>query len=336
LADRTDYETGFIDGFVDYVFAGGNGEPPPVPPRRLWNVYFRSEEGHLRAADWFTGYRHGAGYARDGGYRELSTIRSSLFGFEDRDEAAYFSSGQATEHGAPAYDDAPDSELLPVPDLTLPAAPHEATPSEADHRSLESKPSQAPTGLPPLPPPARPPQRDLAPENLHELDLRGDETESSLNTDDHRRATEEGPPAQQKEAPPTLKVPQAESAPERIPFTIPPGANESKPPITEPVAPEPTSSSVRLFEKATVASTEQPPQLAPSPQELFRTPFESQDKPERGTSSKYPVQIASATVENSSASEVIHASTIEILPGPNVLRSPILLKTGPAPLPHAR
>src|SRR5262245_37237454 len=36
------YHAGFVDGFVDYVYAGGTGEPPPIPPRQFWNIEGRS------------------------------------------------------------------------------------------------------------------------------------------------------------------------------------------------------------------------------------------------------------------------------------------------------
>src|SRR5262245_40493593 len=32
------YADGFRQGFVDYLNAGGTGEPPPVPPRKYWGV----------------------------------------------------------------------------------------------------------------------------------------------------------------------------------------------------------------------------------------------------------------------------------------------------------
>jgi hypothetical protein len=80
MASERDYYLGFRDGFVDYVWAGGNGEPPPVPPRHLWNVMRRSPDGKRRADLWFDGYRHGARVARIGGYREMGTIRTSLVG----------------------------------------------------------------------------------------------------------------------------------------------------------------------------------------------------------------------------------------------------------------
>jgi hypothetical protein len=74
----SDYGLGFRDGFVDYVYAGGSGEPPPVPPREFWNVMLRAPDGKARANQWFAGYRHGARVAREGGYRDLGTVDSSL------------------------------------------------------------------------------------------------------------------------------------------------------------------------------------------------------------------------------------------------------------------
>jgi hypothetical protein len=72
-----EYILGFRDGFVDYVYAGGEGNPPPVPPRRFWNVAWRTPEGQAAAGDWFAGYRHGSAAARDGGYRQRALVQSS-------------------------------------------------------------------------------------------------------------------------------------------------------------------------------------------------------------------------------------------------------------------
>ncbi len=73
------YEAGFKDGFVDYVYGGGSGEPPPVPPRPFWNVDLRNPNGHTEATDWFAGYRHGAQVAKEEGYRKRALIPSSMF-----------------------------------------------------------------------------------------------------------------------------------------------------------------------------------------------------------------------------------------------------------------
>jgi hypothetical protein len=72
-----DYAGGFEDGYVDYLFAGGNGQPPPLPPRRYWGRRYQSEWGRRAALDWFAGFRDGAAEAKSSGYRELVTVPSS-------------------------------------------------------------------------------------------------------------------------------------------------------------------------------------------------------------------------------------------------------------------
>lgn len=72
------YALGFSDGFTSFAFAGGSGEPPPVPPRQFWNVSCRTAEGKAAADDWFAGYRHGARVARAGGFRDAAVVHSSL------------------------------------------------------------------------------------------------------------------------------------------------------------------------------------------------------------------------------------------------------------------
>ncbi len=47
------YEWGFREGFAEFVFGGGTGEPPVVPPRKFWNLGWRSEGG-LSADDWLS------------------------------------------------------------------------------------------------------------------------------------------------------------------------------------------------------------------------------------------------------------------------------------------
>jgi hypothetical protein len=75
-----DYEDGFRAGFVDYVDAGGNGEPPPLPPRRYQGLRYQNPEGYKAIEDWFGGYRDGAAAAAHGPYREWITGPSSLRG----------------------------------------------------------------------------------------------------------------------------------------------------------------------------------------------------------------------------------------------------------------
>ncbi len=69
-----DYVKGFEDGFVDYVDAGGNGEPPAAPPPHRQRTLLRWEEGQNMIEDWYAGFRHGARVARASGLRERAIM----------------------------------------------------------------------------------------------------------------------------------------------------------------------------------------------------------------------------------------------------------------------
>jgi hypothetical protein len=163
MAEERDYYLGFRDGFVDYIWAGGSGEPPPVPPRYLWNVMLRSPEGKQRADLWFDGYRHGAGVARSGGYRELGTIRTSLVGLaHNPNEAGYPEDGS----GPRLYDPnepVPPEQILPEPPAAqaLPARdlPTRVTASAAAAHAPLQKPKAPPISPAPV---ARPAQKQPA------------------------------------------------------------------------------------------------------------------------------------------------------------------------------
>jgi hypothetical protein len=72
-----DYARGFIEGFEDYLYAGGNGEPPALPPRDYWRAEYETVQGHQAIQDWFTGFRHGVAEARMSGYRQLVLVPAS-------------------------------------------------------------------------------------------------------------------------------------------------------------------------------------------------------------------------------------------------------------------
>jgi len=69
-----DFHHGFIEGYVDYLDAGGNGSPPAVPPARYWNTHYESPEGVRAIQDWFVGFRLGAEKARESGYRDTILV----------------------------------------------------------------------------------------------------------------------------------------------------------------------------------------------------------------------------------------------------------------------
>lgn len=75
-----DYAQGFKEGFAEYLFRGGDGEPPLVAPLRYRDPRYQNPEGYQRVHDWFHGYRHGSTMARVSGARTWITGPSSLQG----------------------------------------------------------------------------------------------------------------------------------------------------------------------------------------------------------------------------------------------------------------
>jgi hypothetical protein len=109
-----DFVQGFKDGFADYLYAGGNGEPPPLPPRYYWKARYETPQGHQAVAEWFAGFRMGAELARESGYREWVLIPSSVL----RTEA----DGLSLYPTMPVNTPPPPSEpLLPAPRKLVPA-----------------------------------------------------------------------------------------------------------------------------------------------------------------------------------------------------------------------
>jgi len=72
-----DFAWGFREGFAQYVYAGGDGQPPAAPPRPYWQLDLRTPEGAAAVESWFAGYREGARVARDGGFRRTATLQIS-------------------------------------------------------------------------------------------------------------------------------------------------------------------------------------------------------------------------------------------------------------------
>ncbi len=121
-----DYALGFRDGFVDTVYGGGEGEPPPVPPRKFWNVGWRTEQGDAAAREWFAGYRHGAHVAQSGGYRERGVVESSY-----RSSESWMWDFREPQYTLPPGDlQGAPQELLPEP--AAPSTDDDALPAEPE------------------------------------------------------------------------------------------------------------------------------------------------------------------------------------------------------------
>lgn len=80
VAYTPDYIAGFKDGYAEYLFRGGDGEPPLSAPNRYRRLRYQTQEGHQAVQDWFHGYRHGATAARESGARQWITNPTSLNG----------------------------------------------------------------------------------------------------------------------------------------------------------------------------------------------------------------------------------------------------------------
>src|SRR5262245_2804895 len=63
-----DYAEGFVDGYADYLDAGGSGEPPPMPPPRYRICDKKLDPDAVQR--WRAGFRQGAFAAKQTGYRE--------------------------------------------------------------------------------------------------------------------------------------------------------------------------------------------------------------------------------------------------------------------------
>ena len=97
----SDYIGGFIQGFTKYVHAGGNTDPPAVPPRRYWRVGYKNERGRAAIQDWYNGYAHGTQVANEKGYRERATLPSSmLLGYNREVEPAWESNNEVHSAGS--------------------------------------------------------------------------------------------------------------------------------------------------------------------------------------------------------------------------------------------
>lgn len=106
-----DFADGFVEGFADYLFAGGTGEPPAFPPRRYWKETYANASGQQAVQDWFSGFRYGA---------EMAMVRG------DREHTVLAYSGTGWGYLAEPYEHfGPQTPGLPLESLPSPGDPGE-------------------------------------------------------------------------------------------------------------------------------------------------------------------------------------------------------------------
>jgi hypothetical protein len=69
-----DFAKGFVEGYVDYLDAGGSGEPPRAAPFRYRLLKYKNPAGVQAAEAWFAGFRYGASVAEASGLREVILV----------------------------------------------------------------------------------------------------------------------------------------------------------------------------------------------------------------------------------------------------------------------
>jgi hypothetical protein len=72
------YRDGYLDGFTEFLYRGGSGEPPALPPAKYRALCYQNLAGYQAIEVWFVGYRDGAAAARAGGYRDFVTGPTAL------------------------------------------------------------------------------------------------------------------------------------------------------------------------------------------------------------------------------------------------------------------
>jgi hypothetical protein len=141
-----DFECGFKEGFSDYLYSGGTGAPPPVPPRCYWNYKYETPEGHKAAQNWFAGFRAGAESARESGYRKLVLVATST--------CIPTSGTQMSPLPSPSQSAAPDKSPGSGTGMEEMLPPPKPVPN-SDKPATEKSPTSEP---PPPPAPSRPPE----------------------------------------------------------------------------------------------------------------------------------------------------------------------------------
>jgi hypothetical protein len=130
-----DFARGFKEGFAEYLYEGGTGEPPPLPPRCYRKLCYQTPEGYQAIQDWFLGYRLGAVVACDGGYRRWVTGPSSLSAWDPPPEVPH------TEQELPPLDAPPQR----VPIRVVPSRREQELPPP---RKTTSERAPAPAAVP--------------------------------------------------------------------------------------------------------------------------------------------------------------------------------------------
>lgn len=144
------YYQGFREGFLEYVFAGGTGQPPPIPPRRFWKIGYRNALGDKAISEWREGYVRGTHAAEAGGYRKRAVVPAL-------NAIAGKNSHWSPSLGDYQIDSADDSEYSGWPEpapqtIEKDMVPNEILPAPIENGEFDDQLAEPP--LPPIPSPS--------------------------------------------------------------------------------------------------------------------------------------------------------------------------------------
>jgi hypothetical protein len=120
-----DFAEGFKAGFADYLYEGGDGLPPAVPPFPYTLRRYETPQGHAAIETWYAGFAAGSAAAQESGLRDSIVIPLA----EPPLSAVSGSSGRPAAPppaAAPAPGSVPPGqqpEALPPPRVVHPAPP---------------------------------------------------------------------------------------------------------------------------------------------------------------------------------------------------------------------
>lgn len=118
------YVNGFKDGYVDYLYYGGTGAPPVMPPWHYRQAVYESPEGQQAVHDWFAGFHHGAGAAQESGYRQFVVVPLAL-----RADPSVRQRSSDAPSQSPASESPEAGQVLPPP-RPVPPVPENAEKSD--------------------------------------------------------------------------------------------------------------------------------------------------------------------------------------------------------------
>jgi hypothetical protein len=150
-----DYAKGFEEGYYD-VASGGDGCPPPLPPKKYWSATYASPVGREHIEAWFQGFRDGAATAKVEGVAGYGLLHVSAEHRNSRPGPPMTvprpPSPPTVLELLPKQDSLTKAEPTPPPEVPFSTPPPLAKPTVIETSSVKPPSSKRPPPLPEPPP----------------------------------------------------------------------------------------------------------------------------------------------------------------------------------------